>query len=372
VKKRGWARRLLRWGAVALLLAFLAFLVAYAMSDNVCDDPGAFAPAHPMRAVVYCEYGPPEVLRLEQVEKPAPNDDQLLVRVRAVSVNPLDWHVVRGSPYLMRMMAGLRKPKDIRVGVDFAGTVEAVGSKVTRFAPGDEVFGGADGAFAEYVCVREDKAARKPASVTFEQAAAAPVAGLTALQSLRDRARARPGQKILINGASGGVGTFAVQIAKGYGAHVTGVCSTRNVERVRSLGADAVVDYTKEDFTKLGRRFDVILDNVGNRSLSECRRTLVPDGKYILIGGGGPEDQGLLGPFWRIAATALTSKLVSQDMRFFLANVNGKDLAALADLMQAGKLTPVVDRRYPLSEIRAAVAYLEEGHARGKVVLTVD
>jgi NADPH:quinone reductase-like Zn-dependent oxidoreductase len=273
----------------------------------------------------------------------------------------------------MRLEAGLRKPKDIQVGVDFAGTVEAVGSKVTRFKPGDAVFGGRDGAFAEYLTVSEDRSVvAKPANLTFELAAGIPVAGITALQSLRDGAKAGPGQKILINGASGGVGTFAVQIAKAYGAHVTGVCSTRNVELVRSLGADAVIDYTKEDFTKGGPRFDVIVDNVGNRSLSEYRRALRPDGKYILIGGGGVDDQGLLGPMWKVAGTALKDKFVSQDMRFFLAKLNGKDLAALADLMQSGKVTPVIDRTYPLSEIREAVAYLETGRARGKVVLTVD
>jgi NADPH:quinone reductase-like Zn-dependent oxidoreductase len=373
VKRRRILRFLFRLVAVLVALGVGAFLVAYALSDNVCDEAGTFAPKSPMKAVVYCDYGPPSVLRLEQVEKPAPKDDQLLVRVQAVSVNPLDWHVMRGSPYLMRMMAGLRKPKEIRLGVDFAGTVEAVGSKVTRFAPGDAVFGGLDGAFAEYLVIRETGAvAAKPANVTFEQAAGVPIAGLTALQSLRDRARAHPGQRILINGASGGVGTFAVQIAKAYGAHVTGVCSTRNVELVRSLGADEVVDYKKDDFTTLGRTFDVILDNVGNRSLAEIRRALTPEGKYVLIGGGGVDDQGLLGPLWKVIGTGLRSKLGGkQDLRFFLASMNGKDLAVLGELMGSGKVTPVVDRQYPLGQIGEAVAYLEEGHARGKVVVTV-
>jgi NADPH:quinone reductase-like Zn-dependent oxidoreductase len=326
-----------------------------------------------MEAVVHCAYGPPDVLRLEHVEKPVPEEGQLLVRVRAASLNPLDWHVIRGTPYFMRMMAGLRKPKDIQVGVDFAGTVEAVGSKVTRFQPGDAVFGGRDGAFAQYLTVSEDRAVTAmPTNITFPQAAGIPVAGITALQALRDRAQARPGQRILINGASGGVGTFAVQIAKAYGAHVTGVCSTRNVDLVRSLGADDVIDYKKEDFTQGDRKFDVILDNVGNRSLAECRRALVPEGKYILIGGGGPQEQGIIGPMWKVLGAAVKDKFVSQDMRFFMASMNGKDLTALAGLIQSGKVTPVVDRQYPLGQVREAVAYLEEGHARGKVVLTLE
>jgi NADPH:quinone reductase-like Zn-dependent oxidoreductase len=375
--RRGILRRLLRWTGIALgvglLLGGVTFAVAYFRSDNVCDQPGTFSPAHPMRAVVYCAYGPPDVLRLEHLEKPVPGDHQLLVRVHAASLNPLDWHVIRGTPYFMRMMAGLRKPKDIQVGVDFAGTVEAVGSKVTRFKPGDAVFGGRDGALSQYLTVGEDRAvAAKPENITFQQAAGIPVAGITALQALRDRAQAGPGQRILINGASGGVGTFAVQIAKAYGAHVTGVCSTRNVDLVRSLGADQVIDYKKEDFTRGDIKFDVILDNVGNRSLAEYRRALVPDGKYILIGGGGPQDQGVIGPMWKVAGAALKDKFVSQDMRFFLASMNGKDLAVLAGLIQSGQVTPVIDRQYPLSQVKEAVAYLEQGHARGKVVLIME
>jgi NADPH:quinone reductase-like Zn-dependent oxidoreductase len=256
--------------------------------------------------------------------------------------------------------------------MDLAGTVEAVGGKVTRFKPGDEVFGGSDGAFAEYVCVAQDKAASKPTNLTFEQAAAAPVAGLTALRVLRNRVQVRPGLKLLINGASGGVGTFAVQIAKAHGAHVTGVCSTRNVELVRSLGADAVVDYTKDDFTKAGPRFDAILDSVGNRSLSEFRRALVPDGRYLMVGGGGVQDQGLTGPLARLFRAAIMSKFVSQDMGFFMSKGNVHDWDALRDLMQAGKVTPVIDRSYPLSEIAEAMAYVENGHAAGKVVLRVE
>src|SRR5205085_8073577 len=286
----------------------------------------------------------------------------------AASLNPLDWHYMRGTPYLMRMDTGLRKPKGKRLGVDFAGTVEAVGRNVTLFKPGDEVFGGRDGAFAEYVCARADRAvALKPANLTFEQAASIPIAAITALQALRDKGKIQPGQKVLINGASGGVGTFAVQIAKSFGANVTGVCSTKNVEMVRSLGADQVIDYTKEDFTKGGQLYDVILDNVPNHSLSECRHILNPKGKYVMIGGGGPNDGRWIGPFGRIINMLTLSPFVSQNVGMILADLNTKDLTILGDLMQAGKVTPVIDRSYRLSEVPAAIRYLEEGHARGKV-----
>jgi len=326
-----------------------------------------------MQAIIYCDYGVANV-KLENIEKPAPADDQLLVRVRAASVNPLDWHFVEGTPKIMRMMGvGLRKPQETRLGVDFAGTIEAVGKNVTQFKPGDDVFGGRDGAFAQYVCVRETRAvALKPASITFEQAAAVPIAGITALQGLRDKGKVQPGQKVLINGASGGVGTFAVQIAKSFGADVTGVCSTRNVDMVRSLGADRVIDYTKEDFTKSGERYDVILDNVANRSLSECRRVLTPKGKYVLIGGGGANEQGLIGPFARIINTTVQSPFVSQQMGMMMAELNHNDLAILGDMMQSAKVKPVIDRTYKLSDLPEAIRYLEEGHARGKVVITVE
>src|SRR5207248_2820687 len=250
-----------------------------------------------MKAIVYHNYGSPDVLRLEEIEKPVPNDNQVLVRVRAASVNPLDWHYIEGTPYIVRILdSGVLKPKVERLGVDYSGTVEAVGKNVMQFKPGDEVFGGRTGAFAEYVCVLADRAVvLKPTNITFEQAASVPVAGITALQGLRDKGKVQPGQKVLINGASGGVGTFAVQIAKSLGADVTGVCSTRNVDLVKSLGADHVIDYTKEDFTKSAERYDVMLDNVGNRSLSECKGVLTPTGKYVLVGGGGASDQGFLG-----------------------------------------------------------------------------
>jgi NADPH:quinone reductase-like Zn-dependent oxidoreductase len=327
-----------------------------------------------MKAIVYCNYGVPN-LKFQEIEKPTPADDQLLVKVRAASVNPLDWHFIEGTPYFMRAIGtGLRKPKDTRLGVDFAGTVEAVGKNVTKFKPGDEVFGGRDGAFAEYVCVREPRAvALKPANITFEQAASVPIAAITALQGVRDKGKVQPGQKVLINGASGGVGTFAVQIAKSFGADVTGVCSTRNLDMVRSLGADHVIDYTKEDFTKGDQHYDVILDNVTNHSLSECRRVLNPDGRYVLIGGGGANEGRWLGPGLTQAFKAMVlSKFVSQKMGMMLAELNQKDLTFLADLMESGKVTPVIDRTYKLSELPQAIQYLEQGHARGKVVINVD
>src|ERR1700720_2214359 len=273
-------KRILKWTVGLILLAALIwFQIAYWTSTNDCDHKTA-APSNPMKAIVYCDYGLTN-LKLEDIEKPTPNDDQILVKVRAASVNPYDWHFIEGTPKIMRLMGvGLRKPKDIQLGVDFAGTVEAVGKNVTQFKPGDDVFGGRGGAFAEYVCRRAEGAvALKPANLTFEQAASVNIAGITALQGLRDKGKVQAGQKVLINGASGGVGTFAVQIAKSFGADVTGVCSTRNVDLVRSLGADRVIDYTKEDFTKSADRYDVMLDNVGNRSLSECRGVLNPKGK---------------------------------------------------------------------------------------------
>ena len=367
-------KRILKWTAGVILIALIACaLIAYWTSTNDCEHY-ATVPANPMKAIVYCNYGVPN-LKFQEIEKPTPADDQLLVKVRAASVNPLDWHFVEGTPYFMRLMGvGLRKPKDTRLGVDFAGTVEAVGKNVTKFKPGDEVFGGRTGAFAEYVCVREARAvALKPANITFEQAASVPIAAITALQGIRDKGKVQPGQKVLINGASGGVGTFAVQIAKSMGADVTGVCSTRNLDMVRSLGADHVIDYTKEDFTKGDQRYDVILDNVANHSLSEFRRVLNPDGRYVLIGGGGANEGRWLGPGLTQGVKAMVlSKFVGQKMGMMLAELNQKDLTFLADLMQSGKVTPVIDRTYKLSDLPDAIRYLEEGHARGKVVITAD
>jgi len=378
MKLKRIVKRILKWTSLAILLALfvgiIALFIAYWRSTNDCDRNAA-APTNPMKAIVYCDYGSAN-LKLEDVEKPVPNDDQVLVKVRAASVNPYDWHFIEGTPYIMRIGVGLRKPKDTRLGVDFAGTVEAVGKNPAaagQFKPGDEVFGGRGGAFAEYVCPRANRAvALKPANITFEQAASVNIAGITALQALRDKGKVQPGQKVLINGASGGVGTFAVQIAKSLGAHVTGVCSTRNLDMVRSLGADHVIDYTKEDFAKTGQRYDVILDNVPNHSLSDCRRVLTPKGKYVMIGGGGPNDGRWVGPFGRVIATMLLSPFVSQEMGMMMADVSQKDLTILGDLMQSGKVTPVIDRRYKLSEVPEAIRYLEEGHARGKVVITLE
>jgi NADPH:quinone reductase-like Zn-dependent oxidoreductase len=366
-------KRILKWTVLVILVALFAwFQIAYWTSSNDCDRHTA-APTNPMKAITYCNYGLTN-LKLEEVEKPVPNDDQILVKVHAASVNPYDWHFIEGTPYIMRAMGvGLRKPKDTRLGVDFAGTVEAVGKNVTQFKPGDDVFGGRGGAFAEYVCRRAEGAvALKPASITFEQAASVNIAGITALQALRDKGKVQPGQKVLINGASGGVGTFAVQIAKSYGAEVTGVCSTRNVDLVKSLGADHVIDYTKEDFTKSAERYDVMLDNVGNRTLSECKSVLTPKGKYVLIGGGGASEQGLLGGLGKALWAMLFSKFVNQQMGMMMADPSQKDLTILGDMMQSGKLKAVIDRTYKLSEVPDAIRYLEEGHARGKVVITVE
>jgi NADPH:quinone reductase-like Zn-dependent oxidoreductase len=369
--KRRIFRRIFGYGFL-LIVMLLGGLFLYALATEK-QDPIETGEPH-MKAVVYTRFGPPDVLEIRDIKKPVPNDDQVLVKVHAASVNPYDWHLIRGTPYIMRaMMAGLRKPKDPRVGVDYAGTVEAIGKKVTQFKPGDEVFGNRSGAFAEYVCARADRAiALKPANMTFEQAAGVPVAALTALQGLRDKGKVQPGQKVLINGASGGVGTFAVQIAKTFGAEVTGVCSGRNADMVRSLGADHVIDYTKEDFTKGDERYDVILDNVGTQPLSGFRRVLKPDGICVMIGGGGPNDGRWVGPMARPIKAKLMSPFISQKMGMMLAQGNKDDLNVLADLMQSGKVTPVIDRTYPLSEIREAVRYLEGGHARGKVVITVE
>src|SRR5437667_1986305 len=366
-------KRILKWAIALILIALLVwFEIAYWTSTNDCQLYSA-APTNPMKAVVYCNYGVPN-LKFQEIEKPTPADDQLLIKVRAASVNPLDWHFIEGTPYFMRAMGvGLRKPKDTRLGVDFAGTVEAVGKNVTKFKPGDEVFGGRTGAFAEYVCVREARAvATKPASVTFEQAASVPIAGITALQGLRDKGKVQPGQKVLINGASGGVGTFAVQIAKSMGADVTGVCSTKNLDMVRSLGADHVIDYTKEDFAKSDQHYDVILDNVPNHSLSEIRRVLNPNGNYVLIGGGGPNDNQWIGPFGRVIHTLVLSPCINQKMGRMMADANKKDLTILADMMQTGKLKPVIDRTYKLDQVPDAIRYVEAGHARGKVIITVE
>jgi len=370
--RKRW-KRVLKWSVAVILVALLVwFEVAYWTSTNDCGYTAA--PSNPMKAITYCNYGLGN-LKLEDVEKPVPNDDQVLVKVRAASVNPYDWHFVEGTPKIMRMMGvGLRKPKDTRLGVDFAGTVEAVGKNVTQFKPGDDVFGGKGGAFAEYVCRRAEGAvALKPANITFEQAASVNIAGITALQGLRDKGKVQPGQKVLINGASGGVGTFAVQIAKSFGADVTGVCSTRNVDMVRSIGADHVIDYTKEDFTKSGQRYDLIFDNVSNHSFSARRRVLNSNGICVLAGiGGAGSHEGQWARLGGSLKALVASCFVSQKFVTFIARITKEDLTILRELMATGKVTPVIDKCYRLSEVPEAIRYLEEGHARGKVVITVE
>jgi len=332
------------------------------------DEP---APATTMKAIVRERYGSPDVLELKDIQKPVIDDDSFLVRVRAASINAYDWHMLRGSPFLVRMSEGWRRPKSSAMGVDMAGQVEAVGKNVTEFRPGDEVFGARGGALAQYVSgTAKSSLAPKPAGLSFEQAAAINMAGTTALQGLRDKGRIKAGQRVLINGASGGVGTFAVQIAKAFGAHVTAVCSTRNVDMVRSLGADEVIDYTKEDFTRSGQRYDLILDVAVSRSLSDCRRVLNSNGTLVVVGaaGGGRRMAPIVA---RLLAAAVSSRFSSQKMLPFLAKNSKEDLLVLKELIEAGKVRPVVDRTYPLSETAEAMRYLETGHARAKIVVTV-
>ena len=323
-----------------------------------------------MKAIVQRDYGPPlEVLRLEDVDEPQPGEREVLVRVRAAGVNALDWHLVTGVPTIMRLAGnGFRRPKRSGVGRDVAGVVEAVGEDVTRFVPGDEVFGWCSGAFAELVCTREDSLVAKPANVSFVQAAAVPVAAITALQGLRDHGELQPGEQVLITGASGGVGTFAVQLAKHLGAEVTAVCSTRNLELVRSIGADQVVDYTREDFTRSGERYDVILDIAGRPSLRGCRRSLEPGGRLVLGSGDGNR---WLGPLDRMAGGMILGRVGRWKVRTFLANETHEDTLMLAELLAAGDLSPVIDRTYELTAAPEAVRYLEVGHTQGKVVVTV-
>ncbi|TMD48143.1 MAG: NAD(P)-dependent alcohol dehydrogenase [Chloroflexi bacterium] len=324
-----------------------------------------------MKAIAYEEYGSPDVLELKDVRKPNVEDDRVLVRVRAASANPYDWHFMRGVPYIARLMAtGLRKPKHSVLGTDVAGEVEAIGNQVTRFRPGDEVFGfvGAGG-FAEYVAAPEKLLALKPANLSFQQAATVPLAAVTALQGLRDVGEIRSGQKVLIVGASGGVGTFAVQIAKWYGADVTGVCSTRNLEMVRSIGANRVIDYTREDFTRTGQAYDLIFQLAGTASPSACRRALTPKGRLVLSSGDSPGR--IVGPVARIIKAVLLSPFIGQTMRPLVAKPSSDDLQFLRELIEAGRVTPVIDRTYPLSAAPDAIRYLETGRARGKVVISV-
>jgi NADPH:quinone reductase-like Zn-dependent oxidoreductase len=360
-------------GSILVLLLVAVFSLALYISHDSAPAPVRALPSSviQMKAVVYRQYGSPDVLQIEEVEKPTPADDEVLVKVRAASLNPLDWHYMRGLPYLVRLMNGIGRPKSPRLGVDFSGIVEAAGKNVRQFKVGDEIFGAANGALAEYVTSTEVGLALKPSNMTFEQAAAVPIAAITALQGLRDKGQIKPGQKVLINGASGGVGTFAVQIAKSFGAEVTGVCSTRNVDMVRSIGADHVIDYTKEDFTQGAQHYDLIFDTVGSHALLDYRRVMTPAGIFVIV--GGPSSGAWLGPMTSLFKASLLSPFVSQKFRMFLADANkNEDLDALRDLMQDGKLTPVIDKQYSLGDVREAMRYLEAGHARGKVVISLQ
>ena len=364
-----WKRIVKRSALAVLVLLFAWFQVAYWTSTNDCGrsiPPGA----ERMKAIRYCEYGSPDVLEIEEIEKPVAKDTELLVRVRAASLNFIDAGLVRG-PSVLRLLSGLRKPKFTGFGQDFAGVIEAVGTNVTEFKPGDEVFGGKRGSVAEYVCVRKDRVAMKPSNITFEQAGAVKHAGLTALQGLRT-GKIHAGQKVLINGASGGVGTFALQIAKALDTEVTAVVSTRNVEIARKLGADYVIDYTKEDFTKRDQRYDLLFDNVNNHSMSERRRILKPDGVCVLagIGSAGP-NQGQISRIARGLGAAMWSRFTDHKFERYITTSNQSDLKFLSDLMAEGKVTPFVEKTYPMAETSEALRYFNEGHARGKLVIEI-
>lgn len=356
---------------VIVVLGGLALGLAMSHNSPCSSAPPLPAGATPMKAIVHRCYGSPDVIRYEDLPRPAPADNEILVKVQAASVNPLDWHYLEGTPYMLRIEAGFGTPDDPRLGVDFSGTVDAVGKSISRFKPGDEVFGGKFGALAQYIVVREERAvALKPASVTHEQAAAVAIAGITALQALRDNGHIHAGQNVLVNGASGGVGTFAVQIAKSFGANVTGVCSTHNVDLVRSIGADHVIDYTREDFTQGAQRYDLIVDNVGSHSLLEYKRVMSPGGILVIIGSTTPGNW--FGWLWKPFQAWVLSPFTSQKFTTIFAELNKDDLGLLAELMQSGKLTAVIDRTYKLSDSAEALRYLEKGHARGKVVVAVE
>jgi NADPH:quinone reductase-like Zn-dependent oxidoreductase len=364
-RRRGWKRIT---ALVVLLVPIVGFTILW------FDEPeplANLASGETMRAFVHRSYGEADVLRLETVDKLLPLDNQILVQVRAAAANPLDWHYLRGTPYVMRLESGLPRPHNPRIGTDFAGVVTAVGARISQFKPGDEVFGIAHGAFGEFVLAYERRIALKPRGLSFEQAAAIPIAAVTALQSLRDKGRLAAGQKVLINGASGGVGTFAVQIAHVLGAEVPGVCSTRNIELVRGLGADHVIDYKQEDFTEGVARYDLIVDNVGIHPLSDMLRVLEPQGTLVLVGGGGPDAGNWLGPVARPIKALFMSPFVDQEMSMLLAEVTSADLAYLGGLVESGRIRVVIDRTYPLAEVPEAIRYLEDGRARGKVVIDV-
>ncbi len=323
-----------------------------------------------MKAIVRTKYGSPDVLELREIDKPIPKDNQVLVRVCAASVNPLDWHLLRGEPFLIRLMGfGIFTPKQQLLGTDIAGRIEAVGKDVTKFKVGDAVFGAGTAGFAEYACMREDKLVLKPANVTFEQCAAVPVAGITALQGLRDHGKIQSGQAVLINGASGGVGTFAVQIAKAFGAQVTGVCSTKNLEMVKSVGADHVIDYTKEAFWKSETKYDLILDNAAFQSIRESLRALKPNGIYVIVGGDSSSSLRIL---LSLVLNPLIALMAKRKLVSFMARIKQSDLEFLKELLESGKIVPVIEQKFPLSEVPEAIRHVEKGHTRGKVIISVD
>lgn len=323
-----------------------------------------------MKAIVRTKYGSPDVLELRETDKPIPKDNQVLVKVCAASVNPLDWHLLRGEPFLIRLMGfGILTPKQQLLGTDIAGRIESVGKDVTKFKVGDDVFGAGTSGFAEYACMREDKLVLKPANLTFEQCAAVPVAGITALQGLRDHGKIQSGQNVLINGASGGVGTFAVQIAKALGAQVTGVCSTKNLELVKSVGADHVIDYTKEDFWMSGKQYDLILDNAAFQSIRESLRALTPNGIYVMVGGDSSSSASVL---LSLIVNPVIALIAKRKLVSFMARIKQSDLEILKDLLESGKVVPVIGQKYSLSEVPDAIRHIERGHTRGKVVVSVD
>jgi NADPH:quinone reductase-like Zn-dependent oxidoreductase len=365
-----WIRRIIG-GLVALLVLGIATLALVIGHTSECPPAQAVSgEGETMTAVIYRCYGSSDILEVTEVERPVPADDEVLVKVKAASVNPLDWHYMRGLPYLVRFGSGIGAPDDIRLGVDFSGIVEEVGEGVTQFKPGDEVFGGRTGAFAEYVVFPEDRAVvHKPVDVSFEQAAALPIAAITALQALRDKGELKAGQKVLINGASGGVGTYAVQIAKAMGAEVHGVCSTRNIELVRSLGADRVFDYRNEDYTKSDQTYDLIVDMVGNHSLLKNRRVLTPEGTLVIV--GGPKGNWIT-PLKRPLGAMLLSPFVDQQFKLLLARLNKADLEQLAEYVQSGEMRSVIDQRFALAEVPDAIRYSEAGRARGKIVISSE
>jgi len=358
-------------GFLAILaVAIMVLALVLSHTSDCVPGPVVAADTDTMKAVVYRCYGSPDVLTFEDVEKPTPADDEVLVKVAAAGVNPLDWHNLRGSPYLVRLANGIGAPRDPRFGTDFAGTVEAVGKNVAKFKPGDNVFGGRSGAYGEYVVVPESRGiALMPTNMSFEQASTVGVAGITALQALRDHANVQPGDKVLINGASGGVGTFAVQIAKSMGAEVTGVCSTRNVEMVLSIGADHVIDYKQENYIENDDQYDVIIDMVGNHSLQANRKAMTPTGRFVIVGG---KSGNWLGPLMRPIGALLMKPFVDQKISMILAVFRQDDLITLAELMQSGAVAPVIDRTFSLREVPDAIRYSEEGHVRGKLAVVID